>query len=821
MSGPPPIALDDAAAYISALTGSPSAPVTFQTFSDRKPARAPAGWKDPLARVLHGTLERHAPELVKLNAAGAGIFLMVAEGDGKGRAARNVQRLRAVFTDDDQNTRKPRALPSSFSVESKAGDHNYWMLHPGTPLEAFTQIQKRLAAYYGTDPSVHDLPRVMRVPGFLHQKGEPFLVMFHPGSFRTYSHEEILAAHPVADTASAVTATADPEAVRREKLVGIVRTKAAGRDWTEQHRHASATTTVTHARKLGLDEPAIRGIVVDFLVRAGKTAAEGEALATWAMREIVPEERQQPARDDDDGEKGQRESAAQVLIRIGEQNAFLFHDEREAAHAAIGPDGERRIVAVKSDLFTKFLCGTFYKQTGKGANGEAVSTARNVLASKALFDGPRHVLHNRFARHEGALWVDLADQRRRAVKVTADGWTIETPPILFRSFKRQAPLPEPADGGDLRDLLDLVNVQSKEDGLLLLTWTALAPLGDVPRPILDLHGPQGAGKSTAAKMLRRLTDPSAAGTNHYSNKDEELALVFETNAIPYFDNITHVSARQAELTCQAVTGGGFTKRELYTDSDEVLYDFRRAIILTGINVPSIAPDLLDRFLMIGLERVRREERATESALWRAFDAAAPALFGGLLSALSGAMRRHPCIVNEDYELERMADWTLWGLAVAEDLGATPDAFLAAYRKNVGRQTEEVLEADPVARAVRELAQRGGFSGTPTDLFKLLRDRAGDEAKTDAWPKRADGLGRRLNVLRSTLADVGVSVTTGRAATADRGRIVTVSLTPHMYPGMASNASDASKAPSGLDALDALDANLGHMYGVNLDARGAA
>jgi hypothetical protein len=397
--------------------------------------------------------------------------------------------------------------------------------------------------------------------------------------------------------------------------------------------------------------------------------------------------------------------------------------------------------------------------------------------------------------------------------VTERGWTIEQPPILFRSFKRQAPLPEPREGGDLRDLLKFVNVQSDEDSALLLTWTALAPLGDVPRPILDLHGAQGAGKTTVAKMLRRLTDPSAAGTNHFSNKDEELALAFETNAVPYFDNLVHISGRQAELMCQAVTGGGFSKRELFTDSDEILYDFRRAILVTGINVPSISPDLLDRFLMIQLDRVTREARQTESALWRAFDAAAPGLFGGILDALAGAMVRHPRIVNEAHELERMADWTLWGLALAESIGSTPAAFLAAYQKNVGKQTEEVLEADPVARAVRDLASRGGFEGTPSDLLKLLRERAGDEAKTEGWPKRADNRSRRLNILRSSLADAGVSIRSGRGSTVDRVRTVTIApMTPRITPGTASDASNASNKTPGLfplDALDALDAELAH------------
>ncbi|HMM36237.1 MAG TPA: virulence-associated E, partial [Thermoanaerobaculia bacterium] len=81
------------------------------------------------------------------------------------------------------------ALSPSFSVESKAGPHNYWTLAPGAALDAFKPAQQQLSAFYGTDASVNDLPRVMRVPGFFHRKAEPFLVKFQPGSFRTYTLE--------------------------------------------------------------------------------------------------------------------------------------------------------------------------------------------------------------------------------------------------------------------------------------------------------------------------------------------------------------------------------------------------------------------------------------------------------------------------------------------------------------------------------------------------------------------------------------------------------------------------------------------------------
>ena len=44
------------------------------------------------------------------------------------------------------------------------------------PLDQFESVQKTLIARFDGDPAVHDLPRVMRLPGFYHHKHEPFLV---------------------------------------------------------------------------------------------------------------------------------------------------------------------------------------------------------------------------------------------------------------------------------------------------------------------------------------------------------------------------------------------------------------------------------------------------------------------------------------------------------------------------------------------------------------------------------------------------------------------------------------------------------------------
>ena len=146
--------------------------VTFQTFDDDAGRKAPT-----LATVLHGHLDTHAPRLTTFNERGAGIFWCVNFTDGGGRRTENATGVRAVFLDLDgaplQSVLAAGVEPHAV-VESSPGKwHVYWAV-TGGQLGQFKAVQTALAAKFGGDPSVNDLPRVMRLPGFVHRKGEPF-----------------------------------------------------------------------------------------------------------------------------------------------------------------------------------------------------------------------------------------------------------------------------------------------------------------------------------------------------------------------------------------------------------------------------------------------------------------------------------------------------------------------------------------------------------------------------------------------------------------------------------------------------------------------
>jgi uncharacterized protein (DUF927 family) len=179
----PKVSLEEAREFVGLLTGSADTPVTFQTFSESKAAKAARRLKhDPLARTFHGPLSEHAATLQALNEAGAGVFLTINETDLQGRQKENVTRVRAVFLDFDEPAADPfrvikeMALEPHIVVESSPNKAHAYCLVRDCGLEDFGPLQAALQARYGGDPKVKDLPRVMRLPGFLHVKEEaPFL----------------------------------------------------------------------------------------------------------------------------------------------------------------------------------------------------------------------------------------------------------------------------------------------------------------------------------------------------------------------------------------------------------------------------------------------------------------------------------------------------------------------------------------------------------------------------------------------------------------------------------------------------------------------
>jgi hypothetical protein len=199
---------------------------TFQTFTDSKQAREQHK-RDPLARVLHGTLSQLWNVLVQYSAAGAGVYVTVNETNLRGRAASDVVRVRVYFVDLDgasiDNLNRLSLKPHLVVETSPGRFHAYWRAGSAS-LNGFKATQKRLAALMGGDENVCDLPRVMRLPGFPHQKepNNPFLVqILECASLPAYSDQELHQALDDAERMQSASPGPHRASISQDIMVGL------------------------------------------------------------------------------------------------------------------------------------------------------------------------------------------------------------------------------------------------------------------------------------------------------------------------------------------------------------------------------------------------------------------------------------------------------------------------------------------------------------------------------------------------------------------------------------------------------------------------
>lgn len=173
------------------------------------------------------------------------MFATVNEMDGTGYTAdgqpikgqsgdkgENVRMIRAHVVDLDnlsamQNLQRTKTHnpPPQFAVQTSPGKgHVYWVSHYLANLETYRMIQRKLRQFYDGDKAVVDATRVLRVPGFLHQKGAPHLVK----CFAMSGHGQATSADMLAISLAHVNAVEDGG--RRHPL-GHADLAAPSREW--------------------------------------------------------------------------------------------------------------------------------------------------------------------------------------------------------------------------------------------------------------------------------------------------------------------------------------------------------------------------------------------------------------------------------------------------------------------------------------------------------------------------------------------------------------------------------------------------------------
>lgn len=504
---------------------------------------------------------------------------------------------------------------------------------------------------------------------------------------------------------------------------------------------------------------------------------DGDALDVAGAEIDMADSAEKPAR------KGKKKDKQRKAPRVRQSDGLvalldevsLWHSPTNEGFATFTVGDHRESWPLRSQNFRRKLALRSYKATGAVPGAQAIDDAVRVLEAKAIEEGPEIAPWLRVGQREGCVFVDLCDGTWQVVEVNASGFHIREngDDLPFIRTAGMMALPEPVEGESIDRLRRFVNVASEDDFCLTVSWLVAAMRPTGPYPILCLNGEQGSGKSTFSRLLRCLTDPNVAPIRAAPKDDRDLVVAASNSHMLVLDNVSKIDANLADSLCRLATGSGFSTRALHTDRDEVLFMASRPAILNGIPNLTDRADLADRSVTIRLRSIPETDRLPEDEFWADFERASPEIFGALLTAVSGAIRKIDGVRLTRYP--RLADFARWATAAESGLGWDDGTFMRAYGENRKSVTDSAFEADVVAVAIADLVQDEPlWSGTPTALLAALNQGASEQMqRAHAWPKTPAGLGNRLERIAPLLRTKGILVERRHSGT----RSVTITAAP--------------------------------------------
>ncbi len=468
----------------------------------------------------------------------------------------------------------------------------------------------------------------------------------------------------------------------------------------------------------------------------------------------------------------EKDSQALLLVRLAIDHYQLgrAEDDEPFATPIAGPKIVRLMRGGRSSLRAD-LGRRFYADHGKVPSSSALADAMNVLDGLAMLE-PRCRLHVRVARENSITYIDLGDETGNAIALSKDGWRIvEQPPTMFRRTEAMLPLPHPISGGGIGVWRELLNLPGEDELALLLSWLVALLYPDIPHPVLIFTGPQGAAKSTNARIISSVVDPSSAQLRSAPRDLTDWIVAAAGSYVVAIDNVSRIPEWLSDAMCRASTGDGLVRRALYTDNNLSVVSFRRAVIVTSIDPGALRGDLADRLLAVQLDEIPEERRRLDGAVTDDLARAAPVLLGSVLDLAVHTLAHPKPLARKP----RMADYG--------DVLASVDAALGTrgvdvYLEQRDRLQRDVADSDAVAVAIIGLVSaRGLWRGTATELLEAISP----ERPVRDWPRTPRALSGHLGRLGLPLRAAGVAMSLGDRLGHKRTRMISLEMAGNDRP----------------------------------------
>lgn len=450
-------------------------------------------------------------------------------------------------------------------------------------------------------------------------------------------------------------------------------------------------------------------------------------------------------------------NTSEALIQLAHEFE-LFHTPDEVRYASVPIKGYKEYYPLHSKMFRNVLSYRFYQQSAKTPSTKALDDAVGYLEIKEQTEGHEAEVFHRVARIGNTIYLDLANPTGDVVKIDPDGWeVVQNAPVHFLRPRGILPLPSPEWGCSIGRLRPFLNVDSDEDFHLIVGWILESFRMGTAKPILNIQGEQGSGKSLLSRVLCALIDPTVDALQSPVKHEREMATVVRRKWVLAYDNVSTIPQWMSDSLCRISMGFGRLNEETTPDNEEFSLRLGRPVIINGIEQCVTREDLLDRLIVVIMPSIAEATRRDEREFWQDFSLECPAILGAICDGLSAALR------NEDRirlsTKPRMADFAKWVSAAEEGLNWPAGTFSRTYQKNINNVVEQTLENDFIATAIIDfMKDHSHWEGSAQSLLSELEPHIPEKIKKSRmWPSSPLSISNSIRRSSNFLRMVGIQI----------------------------------------------------------------
>ena len=446
------------------------------------------------------------------------------------------------------------------------------------------------------------------------------------------------------------------------------------------------------------------------------------------------------------------------MEKIFKKLQMLF--EKEIISLVHNSDNERLLIVAGgiTPLCQSYsvLRKVFFERFKIFLNTAQLQTLIEFLEIHPLTDDTVYESACRIYNGKDCLAYELNKDTEECIVITPEEINISNVPNVY--FKHAADFEnqvEPSWDIEPKDIFSYIhhhfNLKNEKQEKLLVLYLVTAFFGlQISHSLLILTGEKGSSKSTTMRKLEKLIDPKRSDLCGIPKGTDGLELRLANTYFVCLDNLSSINRNISDTIARAVTGGSVTKRALYHNTKEVVLNIKAMIAINGVSVVARESDLLDRSLILELNRISAKKIKSEQELWEEFEQDRPKILGCIFRILSEALYDdEPITVKEKI---RLADFHIACIKVGRVLGMTDEEVSELLWENQRKINRHSIDEDMVACCVIELMKnKKSYINSMTGLLGDLNEIATQNSIIGSvLPKTPNHLSNRLSKIRSNL-----------------------------------------------------------------------